>query len=460
MLKPLRALLSAAALSLLLPALAAADSDLEVSKTDSPDPVTAGTNLTYTITLNNNGPDPADNASLNDFLPAGTTFVSLTAPAGWTCSTPAVGADGIVSCSLNPLPVGSAVFTLVVAVDPSVSAGTEITNTAAAFSDSPDPNPENEVGNATTTVAASADLSVTKVDDPDPVPAGTPLSYTITVSNGGPSYAAGASLSDTLPAGTTFQSLAAPAGWTCSTPAVGATGAVSCSTASFALGSAVFTLGVEVDPSVSGGTVLTNTATVSSDTPDPDSGDDSASAGTTVVSGAVVSATKVVSGSFDAGDSVTYTVVLTNTAGNSQPDNPEDEFTDVLPPQLTLVSAGATSGMPVATVATNTVTWNGSIAAGGSVTITIQAVINPGVAPGTLVSNQGTVTYDTDGDGTNEATGVTDDPAVGGTDDPTVFVVGAVILGIPTLSEGGLALLVLLLASGGAVLLRRRRARP
>src|SRR4051812_16857619 len=82
-----------------------------------------------------------------------------------------------------------------------------------------------------------ADLSITKVDDPDPVTAGSSLVYTITVSNKGPDNADSAMLSDPLPAGTTFQSLAAPAGWSCTTPAMGATGTVSCTAAALAPGS-------------------------------------------------------------------------------------------------------------------------------------------------------------------------------------------------------------------------------
>ena len=58
--------------------------------TDAPDPVTAGSNLTYTFQLRNLGTDTAPNASVTDVLPPGTTFVSATPPAGWSCVTPPV----------------------------------------------------------------------------------------------------------------------------------------------------------------------------------------------------------------------------------------------------------------------------------------------------------------------------------------------------------------------------------
>ncbi|HVU13410.1 MAG TPA: hypothetical protein VHD90_19160 [Phototrophicaceae bacterium] len=122
---------------------------------------------------------------------------------------------------------------------------------------------------------------------------------------------------------------------------------------------------------------------------------------------ALVAGTKTVTGTFEEGGSVTYTVILTNSGTGAQGDNPGNEFVDVLPVSLTLVSANASSGTAVATVGTNTVTWNGTIpASGGSVTITIPAIIKPGTA-GQTISNTGTISYDADRNGTNESSGTT-----------------------------------------------------
>src|SRR2546426_11412345 len=68
-----------------------ASADLSVTKVDTPDPVNAGSHLTYTITVNNNGPDAAADVTLSDALPAGIFFVSLSSESGWSCSTPAAG---------------------------------------------------------------------------------------------------------------------------------------------------------------------------------------------------------------------------------------------------------------------------------------------------------------------------------------------------------------------------------
>src|SRR5260370_42085999 len=73
-----------------------ASADLSVTKVDTPDPVNTGSNLTYTITVSNNGPDAAANASWSDTLPAGTTFVSMPDVSGWSCTTPAAGHNGTV----------------------------------------------------------------------------------------------------------------------------------------------------------------------------------------------------------------------------------------------------------------------------------------------------------------------------------------------------------------------------
>src|SRR4029077_16965063 len=143
------------------------------------------------------------------------------------------------------------------------------------------------------------------------------------------------------------------------------------------------------------------------------------------VGSANVSGTKTVSGNFNVGGTVTYTVTLTNNGTGAQGDNAGHEFTDVLPSTLTLVSATATAGTAAANTGTNTVTWDGTLAAlGGSVTITTTATINAS-ANGQTVSNQGTISYDSDGNGTNDATAMTDDPSTKPSGDPTSFTVAA-----------------------------------
>ncbi len=277
----------------------------------------------------------------------------------------------------------------------------------------------------------------------------------MTVGNGGTIAAETVQSSDSLPANTTFVSMNAPGSWSCNAPAVGANGTVSCSIASLPPGSSAFTFVAAVGGTTPPGTILSNTATVTSVTPDPNSANGSATATTTVVSPALLSATKAVSGSFARGGQVTYTIVLSNAGPGTQVDNPGDELVDALPAELTLVSAAATSGTAVATVGTNTVTWNGPIPAGGAVTITVAATVGAGTPVGTNVSNQATIAYDLDGNGTNEASALSDDPATSAAGDPTAFVVADVAT-IPVLDGFGLGLLALFVALGGALLTGRR----
>jgi hypothetical protein len=109
----------------------------------------------------------------------------------------------------------------------------------------------------------------------------------------------------------------------------------------------------------------------------------------------------------------------------------------------------------VAAIGTNTVTWNGSILPGGSVTITITATVLPAPA-GTTVTNQGTIAFDSDGNGTNDSSGVTDDPSAQGPSDPTSFVIApGAVADIPVSSPLGLAVLILTLATAGVVTMKR-----
>lgn len=128
-------------------------------------------------------------------------------------------------------------------------------------------------------------------------------------------------------------------------------------------------------------------------------------------------------GSFTAGGTVVFTVVLTNSGPRDQGDAPGNEFTDVLPAALDLTGATATAGTARAERTSNTVTWNGGIVRGGAVTISITARVR---APaGATVSNQGTIAYDSNGDGTNDASALTYSPSALDATTATRFAVGA-----------------------------------
>jgi len=139
--------------------------DLSVDKTDNPDPVLAGNQLVYTVTVNNAGPSDADNVQVTDTLPAGVTFVSTTG-----C---AEDPNGVPTCTLGIIPAGgSDSYTITVTVDATLQSGTILTNNVEVTSDTEDLDNSNNTDTEDTLVNLEADLEILKSDNPDPVLAG------------------------------------------------------------------------------------------------------------------------------------------------------------------------------------------------------------------------------------------------------------------------------------------------
>jgi uncharacterized repeat protein (TIGR01451 family) len=221
----------------------------------------------------------------------------------------------------------------------------------------------------------------------------------------------------------------------CTTPEAGSNGPINCSIASLPVGSAQFTVNVLIASSAVAGSNISNVATAASSTFDPNPGNNSGIANTTALAPALLSGLKSVSGPKTPGSTMTYEITISNGGASDQQDNPGNEFTDVLPSQLTLVSADASGGTASANIGTNTATWNGIIPSGDAVTIVITATIKAGTE-GQTVSNQGTINYDADGNGTNEASTQTDDPSTSGAD-ATVFTVCAATHVVTTNADSG-----------------------
>jgi uncharacterized repeat protein (TIGR01451 family) len=364
--------------------------------------------FTYTIKLTNAGPAVLnDNPGneMTDQLPSTITLIGASASSGTaTADIPnnRVWWNGSI-------PVGGSVTVTVQANVNSGTAGSTITNQASVAYDA-DGNGTNEATGtsnaAVFTPAAAADLAVTIGDAPDPVTTGGPaLVYTVGVTNNGPSAASSPSLSIPVPSTVGFVSASAPAGWSCITPPVGGNGTVSCTAATLAVAAtATFTISVNVLPATPGGSTITTTATASSAVTDLNAVNNSATATTAVLAPTLLSATKQVTGPFYETFPFTYTIKLTNAGPAVQNDNAGNEMTDQLPSTITLIGASASSGTATADIPNNRVGWNGSIPVGGSVTITIQARVNSGTA-GSTITNQASVAYDADGNGTNEAAG-------------------------------------------------------
>ncbi|PYQ64718.1 MAG: hypothetical protein DMF53_06885 [Acidobacteria bacterium] len=427
--------------------------------------VNPGGSIIYTLTVKNLGQDPAYSVDVQEDFPA---FPALN-PVSFTASqgvyNPATGHWDLAS-----LETGNTA-TLSFTVTAPNFAGNLVNNASTvslkAANRAADPNPADNSASVTVQVLSPATVSATKSVSGSFVEGGA-ITYTVVLTNSGAfdqQNNTGPELTDVLPSQLTLVSAAATAGTATATVGtntvtwdgvVPAGGSVTVTIhATVKTGTALQTVTNQATVNYDANGDGTNEAAATSDNPATQPAGDATSF--VVVSPASIGThTKTVTGSFQEGGTVTYTVTISNPAATAQLDNPGDEFTDVLPVSLTLVSATATSGTAVANVPTRTVHWNGSIPAAGSVTITITAIINTGTA-GSTISNQGTVFFDADGNGTNESSILTDNPGTAAANDPTSFAVASIIQ-VPTLSELGLVLLALLLASGALVMMRRRRA--
>jgi len=293
----------------------ALQADMRASNAGTPDPVTAGNNITYTQIATNGGPGNAATVTFSGATPANTTFVSLPVPVGWSCTTPAVGGTGAITCNIATLNSGvSATFVLTVKVNSNTALGTLISDTATAGSASPDPNPGNNSATSSIAVGASADLSITSTDSPDPVIAGNNITYTQTLTNPGPSNAANVTFTEAIPANTNFQSFTPPVGWSCNTLVVGGTGTLTCTIASLAPGTTNFPLVVQVNAGTASGTTITDTVTVSSATDTNNANNTAITTTTVATAGQADSAMANVPSASNvaAGANITYTQMVTN----------------------------------------------------------------------------------------------------------------------------------------------------
>ncbi|MGB7922169.1 MAG: hypothetical protein WCF57_02870, partial [Pyrinomonadaceae bacterium] len=378
--------------------------DLSVTKSDAPDPVVAGQNITYTINFTNNGASDAQSVTVTDAVPANTTFVSaaVTTGTGWTVTNPSVGGTGNIVFSKGTVALAeTATFEVVVKVNANVPDGSTITNSATAASTTTDPSSGNNTGTATTTVNTQANLSVTKTDSPDPVTAGNNLTYTITLTNNGPSDAQTLQLTDNVPTDTTFVSFTAPADWTSTTPAVGGTGTITSTTGTLAAGaSAEFTLVVNVNASTPHLTTLTNSATATSTTTDPDSGNNTGTATTTVNARPDLSVTKSdLADPVMLGEQINYHIEVKN---NGPSNATGVVLTDRMASSSTFISANPSVGTCAPPVNGKVICQLGNMLNGATVTVDI--VVKSKGNPNTIFDTASVAANEADPNmGNNEA---------------------------------------------------------
>jgi uncharacterized repeat protein (TIGR01451 family) len=236
-----------------------AQADLKITKT-GPATANTGQNITYTVTVNNQGPSPATNVVVTDVTPTGLAFISNSG--GCTTAYP---------CNLGTVSAAQTVTITSTYSIPSNFAGTSTTNTASVSSSINDPNTADNTSSATTAVGPQTDLSITK-SGPTIATAGQNIVYTLIVTNGGGTAAPNVTVADPTPAGLTFvsNSGACATAFPCNVGTLNANQSASI-TATFNI------------PANFSGTTVTNTATVSSSIGDPNNANNTAAFTTTVI---------------------------------------------------------------------------------------------------------------------------------------------------------------------------------
>ena len=383
--------------------------------------VLPGDTLEYTVSFSNVGTDGATNVVLDDPLPGNTTYfpdsLQVVSGANTGPMTDGPGDDqaefgsgqvvfrlgtGATSSSGGAIaPAEATSIRFRVTVDAATPDGTVVSNAAnlaynaqtlgTAYSG---PSPT-----ASVTVTNRADLSITKTASPASYAPNKPLTYTITVTNGGPAAVAGAAVNDVVP------SALAGFGWTCGSgcsPSSG-TGNVTTSVSLASGASAVITVTGTIPKKTTG--TLTNTVTVAvpAGVTDPNSGNDSATSTTPragsppppppppssqppSAASADVSVTKTAPGTANVGDTVAFTL----TVRNGGPDPAASVVVrDTLPAELSYVSATGPSGVTCSASGQAVQCTTPSLAASATVTITVRAKVAGGA--GGSVTNVGTV---------------------------------------------------------------------
>ena len=425
--------------------------------TGDPNVLLAGETLRYTLTIRNTGSGDAANITLRDAVPANTTYVAGSTRLNGAAVADVAGQSPLVnSMPTNSLPAGAtATVTFDVVVNANVASGTVISNQgfvsapASGINDQPSDDPDTPAPNDPTrdivvTPAAPAFLvqkvSADLAGDPNVLYPGEPLRYTITVKNTGNSNATNLTLRDAVPANTTYVNGTARLNGAAVDDVAGQSPLVNglAINALPAGATATITFNVMVNPSVGGGTVISNQGFLTaadngindqpSDDPDTPTPNDPTR---DIVVARPAPAFLVQKISTDltgdpnlllAGETLRYTITLRNT-GNDDAANVT--VRDAVPANTTYVASSTTlNGAPVADVFGVSPLVNGmsinSLPAGTTATLTFDVVVNANVDNGTVISNQGFVSAPASGINDQPS----DDPDTPALNDPTQDTVG------------------------------------
>jgi gliding motility-associated-like protein/uncharacterized repeat protein (TIGR01451 family) len=351
----------------------------------APDTLSAGSAITYTVNITNNGPSDASQIAIADVVPASVKNVTWSVTNGGNTSV--VGGSGSgnnISFSAN-IAAGQSNFILLTingTIDPSFTG--DINNTATATVAG---QPVFTSNKAVTHVISSPAVRISK-SGPAQSPAGADISWIITAGNNGPSDAAGVIIKDTIPAAVTNVSWTTVNNGTALVTAGGTgTGSIIAVTGNIPAGAAnniqVLVTG-KVSSSYSGAPLLNRAVAAVTGMPDKQD-----TVLTTITNQPALQIVKVGPGAISAGDKVTYTLTITN---NGPSDAVNAVIADEVDPALqhaawTVTTNGAGTSVSN-TTGTGSINITGSIpaAAGNSIVITLTGTLSPDYTGATLTN--------------------------------------------------------------------------
>ena len=351
--------------------------DLQITKS-GPGSVNAASPITWIIVVTNAGPDTAFDVTVRDTLPAGASFTSAT-------PTESAQSGRVVLWNVASIAPGDVRMFTLNGVAPA-SGGTAV-NRARVTAMTGDPDASNNRATASTTIVPVANLGVTKTGTVAVNPGGS-ITWEIVVSNAGPSAAAAVTLTDNLPVGVDFVS-ANP------TPTNVNGQVITWDAGSVPANGSLppFSLTVQVDPAAAAG-ALSNSATVSSTTTDPDNVNNTATFQTTITV-ANLEVTLAGPGAALETDPLNYTVKVKNVGASAA--------AGVV---VTYTFGGAATFVtsnPLVSPAGGVLAWNvaSPIAAGDSALFTV--TLMPTAGGGTVNNAASATTTTFDGDPSNDA---------------------------------------------------------
>lgn len=341
---------------------------IEIFKISNVIIVQAGGEIVYSINVFNAGPNPARNVIIRDPLPEGTTFVSAT--------NEGTLIEGVVTWNIPQIQAGETIIVqLRIKVDPNLREGTIITNTANASSvtDPSSPKSSNDV-EVSVLRGISAILGITKEANSATVTLGENITYSIRVSNTGNTFATAITITDVLPAGTSFVSA--------NFGGLHQNGVVTWNIGIISPGQTLtLTLVVNVNDTLPAGTQITNTAVVASlsDPETPLTSNPSVVEVEEPVPNILITK-RAASTEVIAGSDLVYTITVLNTGTAAAT---SVVVTDDLPIGTTFVAANA-GGVHNAGI----VTWElGTLNPGQSQTLSVTVNVSSDSDPGTIIRN-------------------------------------------------------------------------